>query len=311
MAMEEGTSPTGTAWPRRRLLRLGLGGAATLGALAVLGVELVEHGVLPGKLALDQLDGACDAAGPPIASGTTGPSFSGTFRSRARRRRVGYTLAYPPGHGPGSELPLVVMLHGFGGSHRAALAGMSPAESLALRVSPRLAPMALVTVDGGGGYWHPHPRDDPMGMVVDELIPMLRARGLGRPPNEIGAMGISMGGYGAILLAERFPRLVRAVAAISPAIWTTYAEASGANPGAYDSAAQFAAYDAVTHAGPLASTPVRIASGDADPFHPGVVALARVLPRSAVVAFGSGCHTGPFFTAQEPPSLRFLAQHLG
>ena len=40
-------------------------------------------------------------------------------------------------------------------------------------------------------------------------------------------MGISMGGYGAIVVAERYPALVRAVAAISPAIWTTYAEARG------------------------------------------------------------------------------------
>jgi hypothetical protein len=28
------------------------------------------------------------------------------------------------------------------------------------------------------------------------------------------------------------------------------------------------------------------------------------------VYFGSGCHSGPFFSAQEPPSLAFLARHL-
>jgi hypothetical protein len=41
-----------------------------------------------------------------------------------------------------------------------------------------------------------------------------------------------------------------------------------------------------------------------------VVALSRVLPRDAVVDISRGCHTGPFFTAQEPPSLNFLARHL-
>jgi len=38
--------------------------------------------------------------------------------------------------------------------------------------------------------------------------------------------------------------------------------------------------------------------------------LARALPAAAVVDFGPGCHDGSFFTAQEPPSLAFLAGHL-
>ena len=123
-------------------------------------------------------------------------------------------------------------------------------------------------------------------------------------------MGISMGGYGAILFAERFPQLFSAVAAISPAIWTTYAEARGANPGAYASARAFAADDVVTHAHALTGIPVRVAAGVSDPFHPGVEALARALPADAVVEFSHGCHTGPFFLAQEPPSLEFLSDHL-
>jgi hypothetical protein len=35
------------------------------------------------------------------------------------------------------------------------------------------------------------------------------------------------------------------------------------------------------------------AGGTSDPFHPGVVALSRVLPRDAVVDISRGCHTGP------------------
>jgi pimeloyl-ACP methyl ester carboxylesterase len=237
--------------------------------------------------------------------------MSGTFSSAARNRTVGYTIAFPPGHGEGSSLPLVVMLHGFGGNHTSAVVGMSPAQAMALRVNGvPLASMAMVTVDGGGGYWNPHPGDDPMAMVIEEVIPMCQRLGLGRPPKRIGTMGISMGGYGALLLAEKFPHLIAAAAAISPAIWTSYTEARDANAGAYASAADFAASNAVSHASALASTPVRVASGDDDPFHPGVVALAQALPAGAVVQFSSGCHNGLFFTAQEPPSLAFLAQHL-
>jgi S-formylglutathione hydrolase FrmB len=206
---------------------------------------------------------------------------------------------------------MVIALHGFGGDHTNAVSGMTPAHSLALRVDGRpLPPMALVTVDGGGGYWNPHPGDDPQAMLVRELIPRCQRQGLGTGQRKVGVMGISMGGYGAILLAEQYPGLIGAAAAISPAIWTSYAQAQSANAGAYASAQDFAHDDAVTHAGALAGVPVRVASGDSDPFHPGVQALARALPKSADVYFGAGCHTGPFFTAQEPPSLAFLARHL-
>ena len=97
-------------------------------------------------------------------------------------------------------------------------------------------------------------------------------------------MGISMGGYGALLFAEKYPSVVSAVAAISPAVWTSYDQARAANAGAYASAADFAADDAVTHAG--------------------------ALPADAVVEFSTGCHDGAYFVSQEPPSLAFLAGHL-
>lgn len=302
----------GDGWSRRRVLTRGLAGLAGLVVAGAVGFELVEHGVLPGKQQLDQLDGACSVAAPPLRVRKPGPSRSGTFDSAARRRRVGYTVAWPPGHGPGDALPLVVMLHGFGANHTNALTALSPAQAVALEIDGAgLPPMAMVTVDGGGGYWNPHPHDDPMQMVVEELVPMCQQQlDLGRAPQRIGTMGISMGGYGALLLAEKYPHLFSAVAAISPAVWTTYAQARDANAGAYASAADFASDDVVTHASALADTPVRVASGLDDPFHPGVVALARALPKTAVVELSQGCHTGSFFTAQEPPSLAFLGTHL-
>ena len=119
-----------------------------------------------------------------------------------------------------------------------------------------------------------------------------------------------MGGYGALFLAERYPGLISAVAAISPAIWTTYRQARSANPGAYATAADFAADDAVTHASSLSHTAVRIAVGDDDPFYPGVIDLSRTLPPQAIVEHSRGCHTSPFFRAQQPLSLQFLNQHL-
>ena len=296
----------------RRLFLGACLGVVTVAVAGAVGVQLIDHGVIPGKSELDAVDGACDLPAADLASyGEVGPEVPGTFHSAARNRNVGYTIGYPPGHRPGDELPLVIMLHGEGGDHASALTGLTPAQAVALRVDGApLKPMALVTVDGGTGYWHAHPGDDPMRMLTGELIPMCRERGLGRTRGQTGVMGISMGGYGALLLAEKHPDLVSAVAAISPAVWTSYVQARAVNARAYASAADFAANDVVTHAAALAGTPVRVASGYGDPFYPGVRALAAVLPRGAVTGFGKGCHDGSFFSAQEPPSLRFLASHI-
>jgi hypothetical protein len=302
-----------SGFSRRRFLISGMAGLGVLLAAGVTGIELVSRGVLPGQSVLDRLDGACSVDVPALDFvEPTGPTTSGKFYSAARHRTVGYSVAYPPGHDPGDSLPLVVMLHGFGGNHLTAFSGMQPAQGLALKINGLpLAPMAMVTVDGGGGYWNPHPVDDPMGMVVNELVPTCQQMRLGVPPNRIATMGISMGGYGAILFAERFPTLFSAVAAISPAIWTSCRQAHAANAGAFASAADFAACDVVTHAHELDGKPVRVASGSSDPFHPGVAALAAASPPGAKVVFSKGCHTAAFFTAEELPSLQFLSQHLG
>jgi len=299
-----------TNWTRRRVLGFGAGGLAVAAAGAG-AVELVARGVLPGTSVLHQLDGACSVAGPPLVFGPPGRSLSGSFYSRARRRQVGYTIAWPPGHQPGAELPLIVALHAYGGSHRHPLTRMSLPAAMALRVSGRpLPPIAIAAADGGPGYWNPHPGDDPMAMVIDELIPRCQEHGLGRGPGAIGTLGISMGGFGALLLAEKYPGLISAVAAISPAVWTSYAQARAVNSGAYASAAAFARADAVTHARELSRTAVRVACGVSDPFYTGVRALARALPPGAVIEESKGCHTGDFFAAQEPPSLSFLGRHL-
>ncbi|HEV3188068.1 MAG TPA: alpha/beta hydrolase-fold protein [Acidimicrobiales bacterium] len=296
---------------RRRVLSWIAAGAGVVAAAAIGGFELVEHGVLPGKYQLDQLDGACSVAAPPLTFAPVGESISGAFFSKARRRSVGFTIGFPPGTKRGDELPLIVMLHGDGRNHFNALEGMTPAQAVALKVDgASLKPTALVTVDGGNEYWNPHPHDDPMAMVVDELIPLCQKQGLGRSPTGLAMMGISMGGYGALAIAERNHGLVSAVAAISPAIWTTYEQAKSANAGAFSSAADFAAGDVITHVGALAGTPLRVASSYDDPFLPGVQSFAQLLKRDDTVVFSAGCHSAPFFLQQEPPSLAFLCGRL-
>lgn len=310
------TGSSGQPVSRRRVLKVGLGWGLGWGLAALLAagggaVELVLHDVLPGRAALDRLDGTCSVPVTRTTGQPPGPVTSGTFASRARGRQVGYPIAYPPGHGPGAALPLIVALHGYGGDHTHPLAVLTLVEALALQVDGApLAPMAMVAADGGGGYWHGHPGDNPMAMLVDELIPTCQALGLGRAPQRIGVLGISMGGYGAVLLAEQHPGLVSAVVAISPAVWTTYQQARTANPGAFASAADFAGNDVIAGARALSGTPVRIASGRDDPFRPGVAALVAALPPGAEVVLTRGCHTDSFEASQQPASLAFLAHNI-
>ena len=98
-------------------------------------------------------------------------------------------------------------------------------------------------------------------MVLDELLPMLGEQGL--DTSRVGFLGWSMGGYGALLLGARLgPARTAAICAVSPALWMS----SGASaPGAFDGPDDFAA-NSVFGLPALASIPIRIDCGDADPF---------------------------------------------
>jgi pimeloyl-ACP methyl ester carboxylesterase len=292
---------------RRRVLTAGAGGVVIAAAGVV---ELVKSGALPGKGLLDRLDGACSVPAPPETYHASGPTVTGSFFSHARNRTVRYTLAYPPGHDPGSRLPLVLFLYGDGGNQTSTLGGIAPARALAGHVrSGALAPMAIGVADGGRSlYWNAHPGDDPMRMLTDEFIPLCKQHGLGVSPHSIGVLGISMGGYGALLLTETHPNLISAAAVISPAIWTSYEQARAVNAEAFTDAATFT--DVITHASQLTDVPVRIASGSDDPFHPGVLALARHLPATVHLELNAGCHDDSYFAEQQLPSLQFLGRYL-
>lgn len=283
----------------RRTLLVG-GALLAAGAVSVGGYELVHHDDVSGKRRLDKAPGV---------TGQPGPAISGRFFSRARNTEVGWTISYPPGHRAGDRLPLVLALHGYTGSHVHPIGPVSPDLLLdSTHHAHPLPAMAVAAIDGGNDYWHAHPGDDPMRMLLTEFLPMCRRRGLGL--GKIGLTGVSMGGYGALLLAEEHPDLVAAVAVISPAVWTTYADSQNANPDAFTSAADFAEHDVITHAAALRGIPVRVASGRDDPFHPYVEALASALPEGSKVRFPPGAHDQAFFGSQAVPSLAFLGHHL-
>ena len=151
----------GSRWSRRRVLtpppRPGRGPGLCRGWR-----RAGLRGVLPGRSLLEDPTAPARPA-PPLDFALPGPSADGTFYSVARRRTVGYTIAYPPGHRRG-RVAAGGHAARHGGNHANALAGMSPAQAVALKSGgrPRL-PMALVTVDLRRRLLEPAPRRRPDG----------------------------------------------------------------------------------------------------------------------------------------------------
>jgi S-formylglutathione hydrolase FrmB len=270
---------------RRQALAAGAAGAAA--ALAG-GAGLVQAGVLPGRYRVGRLLGACDVGGPPPTTAAPGPIRFASFPSRRRGRRVGYGVAWPPGSGSGDRLPVCLLLHAAAGNER------TPFERLRLHhhlaQASRLPPLALASADGRGSGWSPAAGDDPFGMLLDELLPLLSDLGLRTAPGQVGVLGWSMGGGGALRLAEANPGRLAAVVATSPAVAAAGSEVAGA--------------------GRLAGLAVKVDCGANDRFAPATRALAAALP-GAEIAVTKGCHDGGFWQRQAPAQLRFLAAALG
>ncbi|GAB3581702.1 hypothetical protein GCM10027579_10240 [Calidifontibacter terrae] len=218
---------------------------------------------------------------------------------------MNFRVATPAGH-PTTGLPVVVGLHGLGGDARSLMDLGFPGR-LNDAVRAGAAPFAYVTVDGGPkSYYHRRSDGSDAGaMVLDELLPVLRQRGLNI--RKIGLHGFSMGGYGAMLLATARPSIVAAVAVVAPALWDRYGDTPAV---AYDSAADFAAHDLFTRTAVLQRIPLRIDVGDKDPFRPAVRRFRSKFKTSPAGGVESGGHSYDFVADRFADQFAFLGQHL-
>jgi S-formylglutathione hydrolase FrmB len=236
---------------------------------------------------------------------------TGSFYSHARHTTVWYTIGYPPiSCRSNPHLPLVLFLHGFGGNHLAGIGDLTMQDAAVLSAKDG-KPMAFVAMDGGNGYWHPTTGgDNAMRMLTHELIPRLQRMGLGRGHKRIAVTGLSMGGYGTLLFGEEHPNKVFAIAAISPAVWTSWAASHLAGLTAFTSNADFEKHNVITHAYRLAHTPTYMTSGLEDPFHPYIESLIPVLQQAGgQVEMLPGSHNSDFFTPAASRAIKFLAEH--
>ena len=241
----------------------------------------------------------------PVPSGPVGPVEQGTLDSAAMGREVAYAIAYPAQVVKG--LPVLLQLHGRGDDHGDAFGSHRLGAYLSEVVRQGVPPFAVVAADGGDhSYWHRRADGtDPQRMLVEELLPRLAASGLDVGRFAVG--GWSMGGFGAILLAESLGR--RRVAALvpdSPAVVTRWEDSGG---GAFDSAEDFAAHDVLRDAHRLNGIRVRVSCGLSDPFLPGVRELLRRAP-AAEHELAEGGHNVAWWQHAAPAQLAFAGRAL-
>jgi acetyl esterase/lipase len=278
-----------------------VGGAATA-------YELVQAGTLPGKYALARLDGACGSA-PPPPNGALPARRDVSFYSAYRHRAVTMVTLTPAGV-PAAGLGVVVGLHGAGSDASQFADQLGPAMTAA-----RITGLAAVLVDGGDTYWHKRADDDdPIGMIIHEVLPRSAAAGL--RTSRIGVIGESMGGYGALLLAEQLAGRapdVTAVAALSPAIFASYTDAIAANRTSFDSEADFSRHNVVADVGALRGVPAWIGCGTDDPFEAEAsvlrARLAAVTGHEPTGGILAGCHDQAFWERNLPAALAYVAEN--
>ena len=249
------------------------------------------------------LRGAISAASAVVVAplvacggGDPRPSLSeGSLPSRFMTSPVRWRMAVP---GSGAARGLVVALHGFGSN-----ADMAFDLGLPDLVDPTLT--ALVSVDGGNGYWHA--RDDGTdsgAMVRDDLIPLALGRAGLPAGTPVTLLGWSMGGFGALLIASDLGRRrVRNVVAVSAALWLKGSQTPAA---AYDGKADFDQHTIFRRTTRLHSIPVRLDCGTSDPFVAANRQLAERLP-TAVHHFTSGGHDFSFWSSRAADQMRWVA----
>jgi poly(3-hydroxybutyrate) depolymerase len=234
-----------------------------------------------------------------------------TIASRAVAAKLGVNVVVPAKPGPRGERPLLVFLHGRGGSDGAFADNEAVYEGL--QRLGRRAPVVAFPDGGDHSYWHDR-ADGAWGRyVMREVIPAVERR-FGTDPRRIAIGGISMGGFGAYDLALAHPRRFCAVGGHSPALWFDGGETA---PGAFDGAADFDRNDVVgaVRSDPDAFGGMRVWNdyGSEDPFRgydEGFVGYLRAGDADLSAHTWPGGHDSAYWNRHWPAYLRFYANSL-
>jgi putative tributyrin esterase len=230
-----------------------------------------------------------------------------TVTSAALHRRADVSLLRTPGEG---HPVLVILLHGVYGSHWSwAANGGAVASALAAAQENRPLVIAMPS-DGlwgiGSGY-APHHGENAEVWIAQE-VPRLTEVIWPDVTGPFAIAGLSMGGYGALRIAARYPGSVRAAIALSPldslnavAGFTGRPDLSPDGPGDY-------LVDLLADTG-TALPPFRIRCGSSDPLAARCREMVTELAQRGIAADyyeAPGGHDWTYWSAQLPDLLGWI-----
>jgi len=259
----------------------------------------MRKGVLPALVVLVVSLCGCSSSGSKSPSDVPLQISTYELHSKLLHRQLDQIIVTPQGGGKGR--PLLVFLHGYGGT---------PADTLdqsfveALRKLGDRAPV-VVLPDGETGWWHDRDEGRWGSYVLKEVIPKALARS-GADSHKIAVGGISMGGFGALNLG-RHKDVFCAIGGHSPAVLEEDNFGFG-----FDNTADFARNDLIKIAKTrsLYDAPVWIDVGDQDELRPADRLLAKELhARGAHVTFHiwPGSHDGDYWNKHFDEYVGFYA----
>lgn len=243
-----------------------------------------------------------------------------TVKSKAIGRRTDVTLFVPPAARGVANLPIVTLLHGVYGSHWAwALKGAAHRTTQRLINEGALPPVALLMPSDGlwgdGSGYVAHANDDSERWIIDEVPALARETIAGcttRSPLLLA--GLSMGGFGALRLAGKYPQRLAAAAALSA---VTEAEQFDAlieeNRDDWSTAPADSSVLAALTGATGALPPLRIDCGLDDPYLEANRELHTELQRAGIAhhyAESAGGHDWAYWTTTLESTLRFFGNVL-
>jgi S-formylglutathione hydrolase FrmB len=243
----------------------------------------------------------CDSTKPKLAGPPKVTQF--VVQSQLLGRPMYEELVTPDGGGKGR--PLLVFLHGYGGTPSDTA---TPAFRMALRRLGDRAPVVILP-EGDTSWWHDR-EDGPWGTyILLEAIPAALERS-GADHDRIAIGGISMGGFGALDLGRLAPEKFCAIGGHSPAV---YERLSNDSLFGFDNQDDFDHHDLPTLARSRSpyKAPVWIDVGNHDFLRPAAEKLADELrDDGADVTFHvwPGAHAGQYWDRHFADYLNFYVE---
>ena len=239
-----------------------------------------------------------------------------TVKSAALQHRADVTLFVPPQARGVDDLPIVLLLHGVYGSHWAwALKGAAHLSLAQLVAEGALPPVALLMpsdgLAGDGSGYVLHAFEDAEGWIMDEVPALARAIVPGcTPRSPLLVAGLSMGGFGALRLAGKYPQRIAAAAAHSTITEVAQLDAllDHGRAGWSTAPADRSVLAALLDAG-AALPPIRFDCGREDTLIEANRALHRALTAAGVAhcySENDGGHDWAYWTRALADTLRFF-----